>query len=342
MGAPSAEVRGQLQQAAQIVEAAKGRQLGLGKGLARASVASRSEETTFLLAAAAVSIPAFCCSFAAFVPALEAPEIRWSLLLLNVLTLGTSFPATVAALFPLRRYLKRRRAQLELLSAASPPAAPGESLRCRRCGAELHENVEGGLVDCSYCLAQNLVEPALVSRAAEQTKRLAHGLLAEVQSALADFSTEARRLQRMAVALGVAVPLFCLMAGTALLVPVVSARVELAPLHYALVETPVGTCLGEVVPAKGGEFLDFGVLNPFGDSRKYPRLAEFPGAKRVPATWLVGREVVYEETRWKVREVEGRRLNGNWAILDAVNPAEASVLDTSTRVEELCLTPEAR
>jgi hypothetical protein len=211
----------------------------------------------------------------------------------SVLWLGglMFFPTVVFLVFGLAALgaVRRTRRKLQDACAATVPERPGEPASCHVCGAPLTAPTRGAVVRCTYCAADNVVDPEAMARA---------GRARSVDVAHLERAVRDRASTTSTVAVGgmMVLPLLCLIApplAMAAWIAIMAGvdRIE-GPLdtslRYVLVDTPDGRCVARFQADKSGAKRvqlgrrQVGKMNP-------PSLPSTP--QHFDAAWLVGKKV---------------------------------------------------
>ncbi len=230
----------------------------------------------------------------------------------------------------------RRQRQLVEACAARPPQAPGEPAACHICGAPLAGGVEG-VVRCTFCGADNLVDPRVLARLRHRQSVAQYAIEQEVGAELRSFEHVTTQTSAALAATALAIPI-----GTTVLLLILlfalNARREPvdAKIRYVAVSTPVGRCIGKLVSKRGkGAVVSFGAWRP----DKLPKEQPFDaaaGQEPFSAETLIGRTL--ETPSGKVGRVEvvfSSPLTGNSAGL-----RRADGVMTDTSIAGLCFKDE--
>jgi len=224
--------------------------------------------------------------------------------------------ATVAlALLAVVGHARRR---LLAVSAAIPPARPGDPAACAVCGAPL---LAGGLepiARCDYCGADNVVHPAALAQASAARAIDLGAITSTLRQRAEEAVAMARRARAASVALVVGTPFagFFAVLAMLLLALVVEPLIALAPSpreRYAWVKTKRGACVGHMTRDGDRTRAYFGsndrLPNPMTVEEELPRFAG-------PA--VIGRRVrLAGGAVGRVREVLGAPVtNREQAVLD--------------------------
>jgi hypothetical protein len=141
--------------------------------------------------------------------------------------------------------LRRMRKALESSCAALPPGREGDPAGCRVCGGPVAPRGVEVVARCTFCQADNVVDPDVIRAAAPQRR-------AQLSDYAAEITTEARALgaagRSRALMWVAAVPLFTCLCGCPnifLGYRLGLAESETSQCENVLVNTPQGLCVAE-------------------------------------------------------------------------------------------------
>lgn len=238
--------------------------------------------------------------------------------------------------FMLRRLLARRRA-LETACAAVAPLGSGAPCRCHLCGGDLPATpLARAVVRCTFCAADNLVDPRIIARAASERGRVLTSQGEGVEAELSSF-------RRASAALGAGT-----VALTAVLPPLVAIGVFIVILPALVV---FGTSLDEsaryvVMPRKDGDCIGYAQKRRDGNlsiaflksSPGEPRRVELEVTAAPPlrdAKSFVGERLRRPSGEVAVvKSVKGNAVSHNVAVFDPSRP------DGTDALQELCFPPK--
>ncbi|MBW2524665.1 MAG: hypothetical protein JRI23_10840 [Deltaproteobacteria bacterium] len=168
-------------------------------------------------------------------------------------------------------WIRRSRRAFALACAAVPPAVTGGNAACHVCGAELATSTEA-IVRCSYCSADNVVEPSILDRAARQVVTVLDGYDREVHRQATSVGKASRNASIATVGMGCVVPVVVVTLFFTI-EWVLLSDYEAPPLtevKYAVMPTKHGDCVCSVKKDGNRYFLHYGHLegveNEFRDS----------------------------------------------------------------------------
>lgn len=142
--------------------------------------------------------------------------------------------------------LRRMRVALEAHCAALPPGRPGEPAGCRVCGGAVIPRGTEVVVRCTYCQADNLVDPRVLRERAPARAREVTDYAHEVVAQARMLESAGRSKAMLWVA---AVPLCTCLCGCPNLFlgyRLGLAEPEAAACEHVLVTTAEGRCVGEL------------------------------------------------------------------------------------------------
>ncbi|WP_437334927.1 hypothetical protein [Sorangium sp. So ce394] len=310
-GPPPAEAAQGLRAAAHVVFQTDARRRQLSDALRRMLVAASRRHARLLVVFSLASVPITALAAIILLGVWVSPDTEGNLVTGGMVVaawLGTV--GTGAAVLALMR---RRQRRIEEACAARPPAAPGEPAACHVCGAPLGGG-DGAIARCGFCAADNLIAPAVLERVRARQVVILRSFEQAVSAELASFGRATSGAAAAVVATAVVVPIAAfVLAIAAVLVGESRRRPIDATVRYAAVSTPVGQCIGKIVPKADG-----GTVVRFGGFRRVELPEEqaiAPGApvEAVSPGALVGRFVTAKQGAGVVEGVFLSPLTGNSA-----------------------------
>jgi hypothetical protein len=234
---------------------------------------------------------------------------------------GCAYIPTVAVLAALAAVafvqLRRMRRDLEAGCAALPPGRPGDAAGCRVCGGDVTPRGVEVVARCSYCQADNLVDPRVIREQAPVRAQQVSEYAQEVTAQARALHTAGRS---KALAWVAAVPLCTCLCGCPnifLGYRLGLVESETATCENVVVETSTGWCVGEL---RGGVVYVDGVAQAgaherLSGARGIPRVRERGTGRRGRLSGSVTRARVCGssvEVRWddggEPREAVATRL----------------------------------
>jgi hypothetical protein len=265
--APPPNVAQQLQQASAVLGQIDSRQRQLSASERRALTSTWGSRVLYLLLALGILGPFVACGGCGVYISATAERTLWGFLALTLAPLAIM--VLVVGLGSM--WIRHKRRAFAVACAAVPPALTGGSAACHVCGAGLATSTEA-IVRCSYCSADNVVEPSVLALAARQVVTVLDGFDQEVRRQATSVGKASRQASFATVGMGCVAPV-----GVLVLFFVVEwvilADYEL-PVHreyqYAAMPTKHGSCVCTVQTSGDRYFLHFGHLegveNEFRDS----------------------------------------------------------------------------
>lgn len=292
-GPPAPDVAERLRVAGAMLRGLDVRERQLDASQGRAIQRALGERTMLRFVVALTSLlPALWAAFFLMISLLDDEGERGSLvILLPPMLLPLAIYGGLVAL--VLRHAGRKREGLLALCAAEPPNAPGEPASCHVCGAPLVGEATRAVARCSYCEADNVVDP----QALDAARRRRESSVGSIEQAV---QTEARAATFASVGAGfgaiaalIAAPLVGLGLTFALwfAIGMGIAIVDKKPYvhRYVLVETEHGRCVGRAVQRKGVQEIDLGKDRDKGARVWLPRSREVAD---ISLNELLGRRVL--------------------------------------------------
>ena len=313
--------RAEINKAAEILGAMDERSRQLSASARKAIASSRSSMLYFGLALGLGAVPVLIWTLLALVSTIAEGRPVWEALWL----VFTLVPLVVLGALG-TVWLRSRKRKLEDACAARPPLRPNEPAGCAVCGAPLPNSTDA-LVRCTYCQADNLVDPAVLERSKKNQSMAFDNYAQALQLRAQGISSAA------GVASGVAVGVGCASPAVAIVLLVITTVVlfvfvrEPADAKAEYVAVPHGktACLAELNRKEDGSAtLDFQGNEPEG-MKSYREIPSLKGYRVFDAKSLVGVKVRDSNgTAGKVEKVQSTPV-----LLDSV----VVVLDSGKRDE---------
>lgn len=316
-GPPAPEVAERLRVAGAMLRGLDVRERQLDASQARAIQRALGERATLRLVVALTSLlPALWAAFFLLISLVDDEGEGMSLVIVGPpMLLPLAIYGGLVAL--VLRHAGRRREGLLALCAAEPPGAPGEPASCHVCGAPLVGEATHAVARCSYCEADNVVDP----QALDAARRRRESSVGSIEQAV---QTEARAATFASVGAGfgaiaalVAAPLVGLGLTFALwfAIGMGIAIVDKKPYvhRYVLVETEHGRCVGRAAQRRGAREIDLGK-----DRDKGARvwLPGSRGVAEISLNELIGRRVLLlSGVEGTVKKFRGDFTNGQNLLL---------------------------
>jgi hypothetical protein len=166
-------------------------------------------------------------------------------------------------------YIRRKQGALEAACAARPPRATGEPAGCHVCGAPLAAG--SGIARCSFCHADNIVEPGVLSRLSR-----GHSVGADaIEQTIAKEARSVAAVTGFTTALllpaVIAAPIIVLFWTFVLTLALTFIKLEPSmKFRYATVSTPAGQCVARLRLLDGKPTFELGVWRPAGVDERQP------------------------------------------------------------------------
>lgn len=240
-GPPPPEDAARLARAQQIVQEANVRERQLGPLQTRMLTSELALNLLYAVAAALALVPYLCCVWLVITVGTERGDYLTSVVAVFPVALLLVFVAS--GFFFLRARLKKIRVSLMSL----PPLEAGHAASCRLCGGDIQVGDVRAVVRCSYCDADNLVDPAWL-RSQERARD------ATLDSFEADVGSQARIARQafrsawrgLAVAFVLAAPLtVCI--WFAAYIAATGVEGDVLDERYTAVQYPEAVCLARVL-----------------------------------------------------------------------------------------------
>ncbi|WP_437762701.1 hypothetical protein WMF27_44895 [Sorangium sp. So ce281] len=298
-----------LRAAAHVVFQTDVRRRQLSEALRRRLVTASRRHARLLVVFALASVPITLLGALIVLGVWVSPDTEG-----NVITGGMVVAAwlgTVGTGAAVLAVMRSRQRRLEEACAARPPAAPGEPAACHVCGAPLGAG-DGAIARCGFCAADNLVAAPVLERVRARQVVILRSFEQAVSAELASFGRATSGAAAVVVATALAVPVASFVLAVAVTLVGESRRSPVdAAVTYAVVGTPLGQCIGKIMPGKGG-----GTAVRFGGFRRAELPEEqaiAPGApiEAVSPASLVGRSVTAKQGAGVVQGVFSSPLTGN-------------------------------
>ena len=313
--------RAEINEAAKILGAMDERSRQLSASARKAIASSRTSMVYFGLALGLGALPVLIWTFAALTGTIAEGRPIWEALwLVFTLVPLVSFGALGGV------WLQRRRRKLEDACAARPPLRPNESAGCAVCGAPLPNSTEA-VVRCTYCQADNLVDPVVLERAKKHQAMAFDNYGQALQERARGISSAAGVAGGTAVGVGCASPvisLVLLVVSTIMLFLFVRAPAD-TKAEYVAVPHGKTSCLAELSRNDDGTAtIDFQGNEPKG-MKSYREVPSLKGYRLFDAKSLVGVKV--RDSNGDLGKIE--KVQSTPVLLDSV----VVVLDSGGRDE---------
>lgn len=232
----------------------------------------------------------------------------------------------------LGRLLSRRRA-LESACSAVAPIEPGAPTTCHVCGGDLPTVGARAVVRCTYCAADNLVDPRIVVTASARRHVALAAQAEDVEAELSRFRRASAGLGFGTVVLAIVVPPLTLVALFLTLLPMLAlsgSEVD-ASARYVVMARKDGDCVGYVRRRRSGGFRVDYLRHGAGES-PYVEVDALPPTR--DAKSFVGLRLRRPSGQVAVvADVKGSPITHNVAVFDPKRP------DGTDSLHELCLAP---
>lgn len=189
------------------------------RGMARLAVPfGGGAEKLYLGCAGFALLPIAAMIAAGTVQVFTAKGLNWGIAGIQLLATSVVAVAIAGTAFASLSILRKAGRRVAEAAAAVPPERPGEPVRCHVCGAPLEGRGVRGVARCDYCAADNVVEPAVLSRASARRLEVLEDYAAEVRRQTGAVGRAFGRSTLMLVTAAVLAPVLC--GGPVLLVGV--------------------------------------------------------------------------------------------------------------------------
>ena len=170
------------------------------------------------------------------------------------------------------RAIRAKQRLLEAACVARPPLAVGEPSSCHVCGAPLTTPRGHSVARCSFCQADNLVDPAVLARAGRDAASAAGQIEETVAANAQRVAREAGVATAMLIPITLASPVIVIVSIFVFGVPLSLIEVLEDPqIRYALVPAQSGArCLARLRSKYGKPIIDLGPNGPAGMSERGP------------------------------------------------------------------------
>jgi hypothetical protein len=304
-GPPAPEVAERLREAGVMLRGLDVRERQLDASQAAAIQRALGERRTLRLVVALTSLlPALWGAFFLLMFLLDDEGERGSLVILlppMLLPLAIYGGLVVLVL----RHAGRKREGLLALCAAEAPGAPGEPASCHVCGAPLVGEATHAVARCSYCEADNVVDP----QALDAARRRRESSVGSIEQAV---QAEARAATFASVGAGFGA-IAALIAAPLVGLGLTFVLWFSVGMGIAIVDTEQGRCVGRVAERKGAQGIDLGKERDKGARVWLPRSR---GVAEISLNELIGRRVLLlSGVEGTVEKFRGDFINGQNLLL---------------------------